>query len=237
MRLRVRAILALALALAAGGPLFAQSVPGAINFQGRLTDTSNNPLTGSHNFVFSIWSNSSGGSCPNPACLWTETQNGVSVANGVLAVQLGAASAIPPSVFYAGNVWLQINVDGSNLSPLQQLVAVPYALSAAMLAGKQYISSATTPSGPDNPGDLWYNTNTGVFSYYLPGTGFIPVATGTVSGLPANVAYTNQSNTFASSQTILGAGGLGVAYGIVAGSGTFTQVGGTQYSLETSSGI
>ena len=36
-------------------PARAQSVPSLISFQGRLTDNLNNPLGGSHTFIFNIY--------------------------------------------------------------------------------------------------------------------------------------------------------------------------------------
>ncbi|MHB2027181.1 MAG: hypothetical protein ACYCPQ_11220, partial [Elusimicrobiota bacterium] len=69
------------------------------------------------------------------------------------------------------------------------------------------------------------------------GTGGSPLGLGEVptSLLPSTVAYTSQSNTFTSSQTISGAGGLGVAYGLSAGTGTFSGVSG--YGVTVTSGV
>ncbi|HVA65548.1 MAG TPA: hypothetical protein VNK24_01325, partial [Elusimicrobiota bacterium] len=183
---------------------FAQSLPTTISFQGRLTDNNNNPLSGTYNFAFYICPNST--PCDSGSPIWTETQNGISVTNGVLAVQLGASNPLAPSDFTSAGTYLEIKVGGPGgqaLSPLQPLAAVPYALSVPSIQGKQYISSAATPSGPDALGDLWYNTAASALEYYN-GTQFVAVSTSSIASLPPTLAYQNQSNTFTAPQTISG---------------------------------
>ncbi|HVC08441.1 MAG TPA: hypothetical protein VNH15_00695, partial [Elusimicrobiota bacterium] len=180
--------------------VFGQSLPTTISFQGRLTDTNNNPYSGTHNFAFYICSTNS--PCDTGSPLWHETQNNITVNNGVLAVQLGASTALMPSVFSSGQTYLEIVVDGQVLSPLQPLAAVPYAFSVASLQGKEYNSAASAPGSP-NAGDLWYDTATGALEYY-DGSGFVAVSTSSAVSLPPTLAYQNQSNTFTASQTISG---------------------------------
>jgi hypothetical protein len=111
----------------------AQSVPTAINFQGRLTDAVNNPLTGSHSFVFEIYSALTGGTQ-----LWTETQGAVTVTNGVLSAQLGSSTPLSAAVFANSAAYLQITVDGVTLSPRQRLITTPFAFNAQSLQGRDY---------------------------------------------------------------------------------------------------
>lgn len=120
--LRILAWVAAALWLAA--PVRAQ-VPGLINFQGKLLDLSNNPRNGSFSLTFRVFSVPTAGSA-----LWSETQTGVNVANGVFAVQLGAVTPIPASVFAASPTYLEVQVGAEIGSPRQQLVATPYAFTA-----------------------------------------------------------------------------------------------------------
>ncbi|HBA60647.1 MAG TPA: hypothetical protein DCZ92_07480, partial [Elusimicrobia bacterium] len=127
------------LLLAPPPPAAAQTPPGLMNFQGRLTDASNNPLAGPHNFTFEIYDSLTGG-----FQLWTETQNGVTVVNGVLAAQLGASTALTPSVFTTSNAYLQITVDGVTLTPRQRLITSPYAFNAYSLGGRQYGAFVST---------------------------------------------------------------------------------------------
>ncbi|MFA6317804.1 MAG: hypothetical protein WC943_10330, partial [Elusimicrobiota bacterium] len=117
----------------------AASVPSLMNFQGRLTDNLNNPLAGPHDFVFRIFDASSGGTQ-----LWTETRNGVTVLNGVLAVQLGAANPLTPAVFYTDNAYLEIDVDGETRSPRERLITSPYAFGAKLLDGRSYDAFVST---------------------------------------------------------------------------------------------
>ena len=128
---------------AAGGLLVSAAPAGAdiaqrINFQGRLTDSANNPRTGTFTFKFRIYDAPTGG---NP--LWptsaTEDQ-AITVTNGVFSVQLGAVTPIPVSLFGNPDVYLEVQVfDGSTtetLSPRQKLVSAPYAFNAEMLSGR-----------------------------------------------------------------------------------------------------
>lgn len=119
------AILTALLVAAAAAPLWC-AVPSQLNFQGKLLDTSNNPRNGSFNFTFKIYDAASAGNL-----LWSETQNGLSVSNGVFAAQLGAVTPIPAGVFGGANAYLEITVGSEVGSPRQQLVTAPYAFKAA----------------------------------------------------------------------------------------------------------
>ena len=112
------------LAALLASPLYAQ-IPGLINFQGKLLDTSNNPKNGTFSMVFSIYNVATGGSS-----LWTETQPSVSVTNGVFSVQLGAVTPIPQSVFVSSPTYLEVDIAGQAGSPRQELVTSPYAFSS-----------------------------------------------------------------------------------------------------------
>jgi len=132
-------ISAAALGLALLAPSAAQTPPGLMNFQGRLTDASNNPLSGPHDFIFEVYDAPSGG-----AQLWTEAQAGIVVANGVLAAQLGEVTPITAAVFAAPDAYLQITVDLVPLSPRQRLVTAPYAFNASSLQGRDYAAFVST---------------------------------------------------------------------------------------------
>ncbi len=100
-------------------------IPGIINFQGKLLDTSNNPKNGAFSMTFSIYNVPTGGSS-----LWTETQPSVPVTNGVFSVQLGAVTAISQSVFVSSPTYLEVDIAGQTGSPRQELVTSPYAFSS-----------------------------------------------------------------------------------------------------------
>ncbi|HNW44554.1 MAG TPA: hypothetical protein PKI19_08615 [Elusimicrobiales bacterium] len=110
-----------------------------INFQGRLTDTLNNPLEGSHDLVFKIYNVAVAGSP-----LWSETQNGIVAVNGAFGAQIGGVTPIPAAVFGGASAYLEITVDGTTLSPRERLIAVPYAFNSQLLEGRDYTAFVST---------------------------------------------------------------------------------------------
>jgi hypothetical protein len=127
----------------------AASVSSQISYQGKISDSSGNPLTGSHNFKFQLYTAASGGTL-----VWEQDQSGVTVQNGLLEVKL----AVDPTDFDGKALWLAITVDGQLLSPRQELLPVPYALGlkpgAAINGDSNYgLSSSTTGSGAGLLGD------------------------------------------------------------------------------------
>jgi hypothetical protein len=67
------------------GSTFSQSVPPLINYQGRLTDASGAPLSGTHKLEFNIYTNAISGTN-----IWgPQTFNMVPVINGAFNVILG----------------------------------------------------------------------------------------------------------------------------------------------------
>ncbi|MBI4676482.1 MAG: hypothetical protein HY748_02745, partial [Elusimicrobia bacterium] len=117
----------------------AQSVPAMMNFQGRLTDSLNNPLDGPYDFNFKIFDDPTAGTQ-----LWEESQPGVAVANGVLAVRLGSVTPLTTSVFYNGAAYLEIKVGTDVLSPRERLITSPYAFGAKLLEGRSYDAFVST---------------------------------------------------------------------------------------------
>ncbi|MBI4655946.1 MAG: hypothetical protein HY746_04260 [Elusimicrobia bacterium] len=119
--------------------VYGQTTPPMINFQGRLTDSLNNPLWGNYNLVFRIYNAPTGG-----IQLWTETQNGVQAVNGAFSAQLGSVSAIPVEVFSGADAYLEITVNGDTLSPRERLIAVPYAFNSRKLDGRDFAAFVST---------------------------------------------------------------------------------------------
>jgi len=184
----------------------AQSAPGMINFQGRLTDTSNNPLSGNHSFIFSLHVAATGG-----LPIWTETQPAIPVTNGIFSAQLGAVTPLTSDLFAGATLYLQVAVDGVILSPRERLVASAYAFSAERLQG--YAASYFVSTGPltqqiagdktftgklsvsslafsgaltSDPagaaGGLYFNSLTNKLRLHI-GSGFVDIATGTIAGM------------------------------------------------------
>jgi len=238
---RMSVVLVCAGAFAA--PARAQNVPTQIHFQGRLTDSSNNPLTGPNGFLFGIYDAATGGNL-----LWTEAQPAVSVANGVFAVQLGVVAPLTSPVFSGSTTYLQVTVNGNVMLPREQLLAAPYAHDAQLLAGRSYAAFISTDATSQNiAGAKTFASSVTASAFFGDGShlsgiasgSFVPIAGGTMTG---------QLTISGASETVTGAGGLGVSYGLNAGSatlsgsltassGTFTASGPAQFSLQTSSGV
>ncbi|MBI4350126.1 MAG: hypothetical protein HY550_01700, partial [Elusimicrobia bacterium] len=175
-------IIAIILSLCGGLHLaWGQSPPGLMNFQGRLTDSSNNPLSGPHDFIFEVYDAPAGGTQ-----LWTETQSGITVANGVLAAQLGAASAIPAAIFSAPSAYLQITVDGVALSPRQRLATAPYAFNSGALQGREYGAFVSTDSAVQSIGGDKTFTGT-LASAQLRLSGGVSVSSESLASLGAGI--------------------------------------------------
>ncbi len=116
-------------------PLLAAAQPNRIlSFQGRLTDSSNNPITTSSNLRFAIYTDATS---TGSAQLWQELDNVTPDANGVFSVLLGKNSSIQQSLFANNaNLYLGITVEQTpELTPRQQLATVAYATNAETLQG------------------------------------------------------------------------------------------------------
>ncbi len=113
----------------------AASVPQVINFQGRLTDNVNNPISANKTFIFKFYDSPAGGTQLPAASPWTETQANIPVTNGVFNVQIGSVTPIPYTVFQTTNVYMEITVGGETLSPRETLVTSPFAFNANALSG------------------------------------------------------------------------------------------------------
>jgi hypothetical protein len=111
------------------------AAPNLINYEGRLTDSSGSPLTGTYNLRFSITADLAGSTT-----VWgPEANNNVTVANGVFAVVLGETTPITTAEFSSDVRYLKLEIANpptsttnyETLTPLTQVVSVAYALKAA----------------------------------------------------------------------------------------------------------
>ena len=100
------------------------SVPTMINYQGFLTDTTGQALTGSYNITFRIY--------PDTSTLnddWIEEQS-VYVEQGLYNVLLGNSSSLTADILN-GDKYLGITVEGEiEMEPRMRLVSVAYSLRA-----------------------------------------------------------------------------------------------------------
>lgn len=101
------------------------SVSKLISYQGKLTDSSGNILSGSYDFIFSIYTQESGGTA-----LWSEDKGNIVVEKGLYDVILGSVSAI--ALQFNEDYWLdvQVRLSGTGnyetLSPRQRLTGMPH---------------------------------------------------------------------------------------------------------------
>ncbi len=118
------AVLSSAVALAQG------NVPDRITFNGRLTDTAGQPVTGTHALVFNLFDVASGGTA-----LWSETYASTSfTADGLAFVELGTNTPLTSTILDGRKMYLEISVDGTAMSPRVGVVSVPYAIRATTAA-------------------------------------------------------------------------------------------------------
>ena len=135
----------------------ASTVPQVINYQGKLTDSEGELVSGVVSIQFSMYNAATGGTS-----LWTETQS-CTLTSGLFNVLLGSVNPIPASVFDGGDRWLGITVGtDSEMTPRQKVASVGYACLAekaddADNLGGQPASSFVTQS----QGDARYVNETG----------------------------------------------------------------------------
>jgi hypothetical protein len=109
-------VLLCAMACITTGATLSQS----INYQGKITDSSGNPLSGTQSITFRFYETSSG-----VTALLTIPQT-VQCTDGVFSTTL----TCPPALFYGDARWLGITVGSDpEMTPRQEIRPVPYALS------------------------------------------------------------------------------------------------------------
>jgi hypothetical protein len=103
-----------------------RSVPNLIDYQGKITDDSNNPITDPVSIVFAIYDIDTGGTA-----LWTETHASVTPVDGLVHVLLGSETTFEDNLFDGLDRWLSINVNSDGeMTPRLRIVSMPYAIHA-----------------------------------------------------------------------------------------------------------
>jgi len=106
------------------------AAPNEMNFQGRLTDATGNPVAdGTYRIEFLFYDADVGGSL-----IWGEFQD-VLVTDGLYNVTIGHGAQYTPEpfdevVFSEDDRWLQVFVNGEELTPRQKITSVAYAFQA-----------------------------------------------------------------------------------------------------------
>jgi len=125
MWMAVATVAVLVLIVGGAGAVPPRSIPEAtvtdtINYQGRLTDPSGTPLDGTYPMRFQVHDDPVVNSV-----LWDSGIVSVEVDHGLFNVALD----VDPTDFDGQGLWLRIYVDSEWLTPRQELMPVPYALS------------------------------------------------------------------------------------------------------------
>ncbi len=106
------------------------SVPGLISYKGQLTAASGGPITTSVDVTFTLWDAETGGNQLGSG--FSDTDSVTPNADGIYDTLIGddGGDMIPGSIFGNNSVWLNVNVDGEDLSPRTRLTPVGAALQA-----------------------------------------------------------------------------------------------------------
>jgi hypothetical protein len=138
------AVLAMAL-LAATSLVLAQagvpSVANLVNFQGKLTTPAGNPVAdGPHSFVFRIYDDPAAG-----VLQWSEGPLAIATTGGLFTHQLGSSTTLPVSLFEDfDSLYLEVEADGSIITPRTRLIASPYTKVSSGLDGRSGINPDST---------------------------------------------------------------------------------------------
>jgi hypothetical protein len=100
--------------------LVQQTVATRISYQGRLTDAAGNPLNGTFDLMFRLWDSRTAGSQIGSQTLL----DGYGVADGLVSAEID----VPAGALTGQAVWLEVTVDGQPMSPRQEILPAPYAL-------------------------------------------------------------------------------------------------------------
>ncbi len=158
---------ALIFAVLALASLAVAAVPQMINYQGRLTDSAGDTLSGTYSMEFAIYDDSTGGTAR-----WSEVHPSVTVTAGTFSVILGTAEPIDDSVFVDPTRWLGIQVGGDpELTPRTRLVSVGYShrvstvdgSTGGTISGDVAIQSDLTVSGKATIGGSHTHLSVGGF--------------------------------------------------------------------------
>lgn len=113
------AAVTLIIALIISSNLFGQAIPNTINYQGVLKDAIGNFVPdGNYNCTFSLFDTESGGTQ-----LWSESKP-ITVEDGIFSTQLGSSTQI--NLPFDDAYWLEVNVEGTVLTPRSPFTSVPY---------------------------------------------------------------------------------------------------------------
>ncbi|MFH2036654.1 MAG: hypothetical protein ABIJ45_09650 [Candidatus Zixiibacteriota bacterium] len=103
-------------------------VPGMINYQGRLTDPSGDPVPdGNYTINFRLYNVSSAGTA-----FWSESHTDVTITDGMFNIILGADTPITETELDNAEIYLEIEVEGNIITPRTKMVSSAYAIEAGV---------------------------------------------------------------------------------------------------------
>ncbi|MCI0340584.1 MAG: hypothetical protein L0216_05460 [Planctomycetales bacterium] len=142
------ALATVVVACAFASPASAQVV-NELNFQGKLTDASGNPITAATGITFRVFNVATGGTA-----LWTEARTGGNAvtpnANGVYSVRLGSVTAFPGTLTFSQALWLELQVGAdAPMTPRYQMTSAPYSLRSARIGALTDAGLTTATSVTD----------------------------------------------------------------------------------------
>ncbi|PWB72423.1 hypothetical protein C3F09_06610 [candidate division GN15 bacterium] len=144
------------------------AVPRQINYQGRATDASGNPVPdGDYDVRFNIFDHPTAGSG-----LWGEIAPSIHTTGGLFTHMLGSINPLPDSIFAKyDSLYLRISFNGQVLSPRVPLVSTGYAFRVNSVDGA---SGGAIDGRLELNGNIivWFDPDqTGNASVYLPDDG------------------------------------------------------------------
>ncbi len=166
--------------------------PTSMTYQGRLLE-SGTPVNGTRNFQITIYDLATGGN----VLVNTQTFNGTQVTNGLYNLVI---TGLNPANFVGNTAYLQINVNGTDLSPRTQLLTVPYAFKAGIIDGVTSSStelnlldgianiSSAVDLGNSSPSNSVIPTQAAVKSYVDSKANTIAVPAGTITAYGGTTA-------------------------------------------------
>lgn len=169
---------------------------GTINYQGRLTNPNGKPLDGVFPMRFRIYNSAISGTL-----LWDSSVMNISVDNGLFNVELD----VYPEIFNGQGLWLRIYVDGEWLSPRQELLPVPYALS--LIPGAEISGSFETGGVLNVKNNANSSNGSAVWGESVRGTGVLGASDNDIG------VYGATGGTTSSDYGVFGIG-EGISYGV-----------------------
>lgn len=137
-------------ALLLGATLAGAQPPSLIHYQGRLTDSSGNPITTNQTLIFSLWSGGSAATANSGTLLYKESMALTPGPGGVFDCDIGGGTPISgtfrPSDFNTANtIFIQVDAGSTTLLPRTRLTSVGYALVASQAASATYAAQVGKP--------------------------------------------------------------------------------------------